>query len=378
MVPELRIGPLVAPAPVMLAPMAGVTNLPFRLLCRSFGPGLFVSEMVTSRALVEGREASWRMLQHDPLEVPRSVQLYGVDPATVAAAISLIRQRDAADHIDLNFGCPVPKVTRRGGGAALPWKLGLFRLIVARAVEAAGPLPVTVKLRLGIDAEHLTYLDAAEAAVEAGAAAITLHARTAAEHYSGQAHWDAIRELKRVVSAVPILGNGDIFEADDALSLFAATGCDGVVIGRGCQGRPWIFADINSALAGQHTRVRPNLGQVAGIVQRHADLLVDYLGDEARAMRELRGHMSWYLKGYPVGGPARSKAHAIATLADLRALFDSLDLDAPYPGAAAEGPRGRRGGVKTPALPEGWLDSRDLTEEWTARLRRAELSVSGG
>jgi len=362
----------------MLAPMAGVTNLPFRLLCRQFGPGLFVAEMVAARALLEDRAETWRTVRHDPSEAPRSVQLYAVDPATVAAAITLLRQRDAADHIDLNFGCPVPKVTRRGGGAALPWKLGLFRRIVAASVEAAGEVPVTVKLRMGIDAEHLTYIEAAQAAASAGVAAITLHARTAAEHYSGRAHWDAIALLKQQVRSIPVLGNGDVFASEDAVAMMEQTGCDGVVIGRGCQGRPWLFADIEAALAGRPERLQPNLGQVAGIVKQHAALLVDFFGDERRALVELRGHMSWYLKGYPVGPAARAAAHQIASMTDLERLFDSLDLAAPYPGAAAEGPRGRRGGEKTPALPDGWLDSHDLAPEWAAKLAKTELAIPGG
>ncbi|MDR1118281.1 MAG: tRNA dihydrouridine synthase DusB, partial [Bifidobacteriaceae bacterium] len=321
---ELRLGRLAAPAPVLLAPMAGVTNLPFRLLCRSFGSGLFVTEMVTSRALLEGGERTLRMVRHDPSEVPRSVQLYGVDPEAVAAAARLIAERDLADHIDLNFGCPVPKVTRRGGGAALPWKLELFRRIVGEAVRAAGPLPVTVKLRAGIDADHLTYLDAGLAAQEEGAAALTLHARTAAQHYSGRADWSQIAELKRA-ARVPVLGNGDVFEADDAARMVAETGCDGVVVGRGCLGRPWLFADLAAAFRGGAERVRPDLGFVLATVRRHAELLVEYRGSEERGVGELRGHMAWYLRGYPVGGDVRARAHAMSSLADLDALADSLD-----------------------------------------------------
>ncbi|MDR0593328.1 MAG: tRNA-dihydrouridine synthase, partial [Bifidobacteriaceae bacterium] len=225
----LNLGRLAAPLPVVLAPMAGVTNLPFRLLCRSFGTGLFVTEMVTGRALAAGHPATLALLRHDPAERPRSVQLLGADPATVAAAARLIRQGDLADHIDLNFGCPVPKVTRQGAGAALPWRREVFRRVVAEAVAAADPLPVTVKLRLGLDADRLTFLDAGLAAEAAGAAAITLHARTAAQYYSGRADWSRIAELKRAVRSVPVLGNGDVFTADDAAAMVSQTGCDGVV-----------------------------------------------------------------------------------------------------------------------------------------------------
>jgi nifR3 family TIM-barrel protein len=340
--------------------MAGVTNRPFRELCRSFGPGLFVSEMITARALVEGRAATLRMVGFGPGEVPRSLQLHGTDPGTVASAVGLVVAQDLADHVDLNFGCPVPKVTRKGGGAAFPWKLGRFREVVGRAVEASGgAVPVTVKLRLGLDAAHLTCIDAALAAEGVGAAAVTLHARTAAQLYSGRAEWNAIGHLKSLVKTIPVLGNGDVFSGDDAVALMTQTGCDGVVVGRGCQGRPWLFADIAAALAGRPQRVRPSLGWVCGVVRRHAQALVEYLGDEGAGLRELRGHMSFYLRGYPVGGAARAAAHAIGSLSDLERLFDLLDLDAPYPGDAAEGPRGRRGSERPPVLPEGWLDSRD-------------------
>jgi nifR3 family TIM-barrel protein len=284
-----------------------------------------------------------------------------------------------ADHIDLNFGCPVPKVTRKGGGAALPWKLGLYREIVGRAVDAAGAfgIPVTVKLRLGIDADHLTFLDAADAGANLGVAGVTLHARTAAEHYSGSAHWDRIAELKREVTRVPILGNGDIWSAEDALAMMRQTGCDGVVIGRGSQGRPWLFADIAAGLAGLPQRVRPTLGRVADIVRRHAELTVTHLGDEAAALREMRHHMPWYLRGYPVGGQVRAAFGLVESMTQLDKLLRGLDVDAPYPEAAG-GRRGRAGGPRPPTLPAGWLDSREISSEWRRRVRQAELGLSGG
>ncbi|MDR0432185.1 MAG: tRNA dihydrouridine synthase DusB [Bifidobacteriaceae bacterium] len=373
----LRLGPVEVGAPVVLAPMAGVTSAPFRLLCRQYGPGLFVSEMVTSRALVEGVSRARTMLFHAPGESPRSVQLYGTNASVVGAACRLVGAQDLADHIDLNFGCPVPKVTRKGGGAALPWKRQLFADIVAQAVDSAGAfnIPVTVKLRMGIDATHLTYLEAADAAARLGVAGIALHARTAAEHYSGRAHWDAIAQLKREISSVPILGNGDIWSAEDALAMMQQTGCDGVVIGRGCQGRPWLFADLAAALAGSPDRVRPTLGEVAGIVRRHSELTVHHVGDEAAAMRSMRHHMPWYLRGYPVGGQTRAAFSQVASLAELDTLLEQLDQGAPCP-PAAEGPRGRAGGPKVPALPHGWLNSRDLPPTW--QDAQAELPLSGG
>ncbi len=421
----LQVGRVSLGTPVVLAPMAGVTNAPFRTLCRQAaarglaaarterglrpsavavrlpgddaenpgsnarpsGPwapvGLYVSEMVTSRALVERTPESLRIIAHDPGEDVRSVQLYGVDPTTVGAAVRMLVQEDRADHVDLNFGCPVPKVTRKGGGAVLPWKIDLFRRIVARAVSAAaegarGAVPVTVKMRMGIDADHLTYLDAGEVAAEAGAAAVALHARTAAEHYSGEADWEAVAALKQRVRSVPVLGNGDIWSAEDALAMVRATGCDGVVVGRGCQGRPWLFADLVAAFHGSGLRVRPGLGEVAATILRHGRLLVDHVGDELTAMRELRKHIPWYLKGYVVGGEARSALGLVSTLAELRERLAALDLTQRYPGAAAEGPRGRGGGPKRPVVPEGWLDSRDLDDALRIALAAAELNVSGG
>lgn len=420
--PPLRMGPVDLTVPVVLAPMAGVTNAPFRTLCREEAtrglavargllpasavtstapidrqrapapqepalqepelarPGLFTSEMITSRALVERSGETMRMIRPEPDADPRSVQLYGVDPATVIDAVRLLVEEDRTDHIDLNFGCPVPKVTRKGGGAALPWKLDLFEAIVRGAVQAAAPanIPVTIKMRMGIDEHHLTYLEAARIAQGSGVAAIALHARTASQHYSGQAQWDAISRLREVVTDVPLLGNGDIWTADDALRMVHQTGCDGVVVGRGCQGRPWLFFDLAAAFAGSSVRVRPGLNGVAAVIRRHAELLIDHFGAESRALRELRKHMAWYLKGYPVGSELRRKFAMVESLENLAELTAQLDLDAPYPGAAVEGKRGRAGTPKKPALPEGWLTSRELEPERKATLLEAELGISGG
>ncbi len=378
--PPLRIGPLTIDTPVVLAPMAGVTNAAFRRLCRESGAGLYVAEMVTSRALVERGEESMRIISHEPDEKPRSVQVYGVDPATVGAAVRLIASEDRADHVDLNFGCPVPKVTRKGGGAVLPWKRDLFAAIVRAAVDAASPygVPVTVKMRKGIDDDHLTYLEAGLVAQDVGVAAVALHARTAADYYSGHADWEAIARLKQAVTDIPVLGNGDIWSAEDALAMVAETGCDGVVVGRGCQGRPWLFADLAAALAGSGERVRPGLRYVAGVVHRHAELMIQHLGEEPRAMREMRKHMAWYFKGYVVGSSLRAALGLVSSLAELEDLLATLDLDQAYPGAAAEGQRGRAGSPKRPSLPEGWLDSRELSEDFRTALHEAELSVSGG
>ena len=377
--PALRIGPLDLDVPVVLAPMAGITNTAFRRLCREYGGGLYVSEMITSRALVERTPESMRLIQHHESETPRSIQLYGVDPKTVAEAVTLLVAEDRADHIDLNFGCPVPKVTRKGGGAALPWKLGLFRDLVERAVKAAGDIPLTVKMRKGIDSDHLTYLEAGRAAEGAGVASIALHARTAAEFYSGTADWSAIEKLKGIITGAPVLGNGDIWSAEDAIRMVEQTGCDGVVVGRGCLGRPWLFGDLAAAFKGEELKAEPSLGEVAAAFKRHAELLVEFfLGDEGRACRDIRKHVAWYFKGYAVGGELRARLATVESLAQLDDLLAELDWTQPYPGQAAEGQRGRAGTPKTPALPDRWLDSRELKDAHRAELTEAELSSSGG
>lgn len=374
----LRIGPIELDVPVVLAPMAGITNTAFRRLCREYGAGLYVSEMITTRALVERNEATMRLIRHHESETPRSIQLYGVDPVVTAEAARIIAEEDRADHIDLNFGCPVPKVTRKGGGSALPWKLGLFRDIVEGAVKAAGDVPVTVKMRKGIDADHLTYLDAGRIAEDAGAAAVALHARTAAEFYSGTADWSAIGKLKEAVTSIPVLGNGDIWSAADAVRMMDETGCDGVVVGRGCLGRPWLFGDLAAAFGADAPVVDATLGFVAQAFRRHAELLVEFFEDEDRGCRDIRKHVAWYFKGYPVGGDLRASLATASSLAEIDDLLAQLDHDAPYPGAAAEGQRGRAGSPKRPVLPQGWLDSRDMGEDATCELQGAELDTSGG
>jgi nifR3 family TIM-barrel protein len=375
----LRIGRLDLAVPVVLAPMAGITNTAFRRLCREYGAGLYVSEMITSRALVERTPESMRLIRHHESETTRSIQLYGVDPKTVAAAVTMLVAEDRADHIDLNFGCPVPKVTRKGGGAALPWKTDLFREIVEQAVKAAGDIPLTIKMRKGIDSEHLTYLEAGRIAEGAGVASIALHARTAAEFYSGTADWAAIEKLKSTVTSVPVLGNGDIWSADDALRMMRETGADGVVVGRGCLGRPWLFGDLSAAFKDKRDKLEPNLGFVATAFRRHAELLVEFFdGDEDRACRDIRKHVAWYFKGYAVGGELRASLATVQSLAMMDDLLAQLDWTQPYPGPDAEGQRGRAGTPKNPALPDRWLDSRELQETDRGELTEAELHHSGG
>ena len=361
--------------PVVLAPMAGITNIAFRRLCREQGAGLYVCEMVTTSGLVERNPKTLRSVVFEPSERPRSLQLYGVDPAVVGAAVRMVVEEDLADHVDLNFGCPVPKVTRRGGGAALPWRRRLFAAIVCAAVAAARPagVPVTVKMRLGIDVDHLTYLDAGRIAEDAGVAAVALHARTAAQRYSGQADWCAIAALKRHLT-IPVLGNGDIWEADDALRMLAETGADGVVVGRGCLGRPWLFADLVAAFGGRVSRRLPSLGEVATTMRRHAELLVEWLGDEERGCADSRKHVAWYLKGFPVGSELRRRLGMVSSLSELDDLLGKLDHTVPFPVETLGQPRGRTNAPGKVFLPEGWLDSRD--DE--AVPEGAELPDSGG
>lgn len=374
----LSIGPIPLSVPVVLAPMAGITNTAFRRLCREYGAGLYVSEMITSRALVERTPESMRLIRHHESETTRSIQLYSVDPVTAGEAARFLVGEGLADHIDMNFGCPVPKVTRKGGGAALPWKLEHFRHIVEQTVRAAGDIPVTVKMRKGIDSDHLTYLEAAKAAEGAGVAAIALHARTAAEFYSGHADWSAIGKLKETITSVPVLGNGDIWSAEDALRMVDETGCDGIVVGRGCLGRPWLFGDLAAAFESRHARIQPTLGEVGDAFRRHAELLVDFFDDEGRACRDIRKHVAWYFKGYPVGGELRARLASVESLQQMDDLLGELDRDQPYPGAPAEGQRGRAGTPKKPALPENWLASRELSTAQSADVAAAELHNSGG
>ncbi|MDG4805639.1 tRNA dihydrouridine synthase DusB [Micromonospora sp. WMMD1120] len=364
----LTLGPHQVWPPVVLAPMAGITNVGFRRLCREQGGGIYVCEMITTRALVERNPKTLRMIAFGDDEKPRSLQLYGTDPEITAAAVRIVVERDLADHIDLNFGCPVPKVTRRGGGAALPWRRRLFARLVRAAVAAAAPagVPVTVKMRKGIDDDHLTYVEAGLAAQEAGVAAVALHGRTAAQRYSGTADWDAIATLKQALD-VPVLGNGDIWEADDALRMVAHTGVDGVVVGRGCLGRPWLFADLEAAFNGRPERRLPTLGEVAVTMRRHAELLVDQFSAGARnpargerdGCTDFRKHVAWYLKGFPVGGELRRSLAMIESLAQLDDLLGKLDPAEPFPVTALGQPRGRTNAPGKVALPDGWLVDRD-------------------
>ncbi|MGL5406340.1 MAG: tRNA dihydrouridine synthase DusB [Propionibacteriaceae bacterium] len=371
--------------PIVLAPMAGITNAAYRQLCREQAElvtgnqqaGLYVCEMITSRALVERNSKTIDMLTFDPGEKVRSVQLYGVDPETMGKATSILCQEFGVSHVDLNFGCPVPKVTRKGGGGVLPWKKDRFQAIIRATVRAADQygIPVTVKTRKGIDDDHLTYLDAGRIAQAEGAAAITLHGRTVAEHYAGKADWESIARLVAALD-IPVLGNGDIWEAPDALRMLEQTGAAGVVVGRGCLGRPWLFRDLADAVQGRQTQALPTLGEVIAMAKRHGELLITYQGGKYGGIRDLRKHMAWYFKGFPLGGELRHSLGMIESLEQIDEILAGVDQSMPYPKKELGSPRGRQGQMhRKVAMPDGWLlDQSGLADD----LSDAEDDVSGG
>ena len=388
-----------AGVPVVLAPMAGITNRAFRRLAREESRvvaegvpradyGLYVCEMITTRALIERDAETMHMIEFDAQEIPRSIQLYGVDPDVMYAAVTMLIDEDRADHIDMNFGCPVPKVTRKGGGSALPWKRDLFRDIVAAAVTASeaaakrrgiGAPPVTVKMRMGIDDDHLTYLDAGRIAAQQGVAWVALHGRTAAQMYADKADWSAIARLKEELAPydIPVLGNGDIWSAADAARMVHETGADGVVVGRGCLGRPWLFGQLTAYWIGAPMPPEPDIAGVQAVMRRHAGLLVEVLGPD-KGPRDFRKHIAWYLKGFRVGSRIRSALAMISNLDELDELLAEIEPGQPYAAEVAHAPRGRTTGHRRPSLPEGWLDSPYLNPDHARGLREAELAVSGG
>ncbi len=384
---------LLAQDPVIeLAPMAGVTNRAFRRVCREASsdirtsagltgsdPTIYVAEMTTSQALLLRHPETLDLVTFDDDESPRSIQLYGVDADIVGAAVRMVVDEDLADHIDLNFGCPVPKVTRKGGGSALPWKRDLFRDIVTAAVtQAQGKVPVTVKMRIGIDDEHITYLDAGKIAANAGVTWVALHGRTAAQYYGGTADWTAIARLVEHIPNTPVLGNGDIWAAHDAQRMIEQTGARGVVIGRGCLGRPWLFGQIRSAFAGEVVPSEPKAGFILDLMRRHAALLAQMHGDEFHGCREMRKHMAWYTKGLVVGSETRGALSLINSLEELENLLSTVDVNQQLTNEIAHAPRGRTTPTRKVNLPDGWLNSQTLTTGEQSTVREAELSVSGG
>jgi nifR3 family TIM-barrel protein len=378
-----RIGQFELSAPVVLAPMAGVTNAPFRKMCRSFAPGLvYVNEMVMATPVVHGNAKTDRMITFAPDEHPRSLQLYGSDPETMGRAVAKLCDAGRVDHIDINFGCPAAKVTRRGGGAAVPARPELLRAILRAAVSNASPysVPVTAKFRMGLFDDWLTHIRTGEVCAEEGVAAIALHARTVQQHYSGEARWEAIAELKDAVGSIPVLGNGDIWEASDAVRMMAETGCDGVVIGRGCLGRPWLFGDLVEALAGRPVPASRPLGEVCDVMVRHAGLLVGHLG-ENHAMRDFRKHTGWYMSGYPVGPEVRRRFSMVKSLMELDDIVADLDPNARIVDGGERIKRGHTNGPIKVSLPDGWLDGHrrdELLDDVTVPDDDHVMALSGG
>jgi nifR3 family TIM-barrel protein len=353
----IAIGPLRVWPPVVLAPMAGVTNYPFRRLCRSFGAGLYVSEMITARALVEQQEKTLKLADFGPEETPRSLQVYGVDPHYVGEAVRRLVGEGKVDHIDMNFGCPVRKVTRKGGGAAVPAKPRLLARIVRAAVSAAGDVPVTLKFRIGVDESLTTFLSSGKVAEEEGVKAVGLHARTAAQLYDGHARWEAIGELKSMLR-IPVLGNGDIWEASDALRMMRKTGCDGVIVGRGCLGRPWLFRELADVFEGQDPAPPPVLGVVIEVMLEHARWTAEWFG-EAPALRAFRRQAAWYTKGFKGSARLRHALTHVSTLEDLAGAVSGVDRNEAFPRAALRVSRGKHSGTQVVSLPEGFLTQLD-------------------
>ena len=369
----LPIGPISVWPPVVLAPMAGVTNYPFRRLCRRYGAGLYVSEMITARGLVDGNAGTLKLADFGPDEHPRSLQLYGVEPRSLGEAARRLVAEGRVDHIDMNFGCPVRKVTSKGGGSAIPAKPRLLRRLVHAVVQGAGDVPVTIKFRMGIDDTLLTYRDAGRVGEEEGCAAVGLHARTAADLYDGHARWEAIADLKARVS-IPVLGNGDIWEAHDALRMMRETGCGGVIVGRGCLGRPWLFRDLADVFDGREPKNPPTLGECVDLMLEHARYLCEWFGEQ-RGVLMNRKFTGWYTKSFPRSAALRREMMKARTLDELAACVQDVDRDTPFPPAGMRVRRGKGAGKQKVHLPDGYLDNLD---DDTAPGEEAEVLVSGG
>jgi nifR3 family TIM-barrel protein len=369
----LTIGPMSVWPPVVLAPMAGVTNYPFRAICRRFGAGLYVSEMITARGYIEGHRKTHHLADFGPDESPRSLQLYGVEPASLGEATRRLVGESRVDHIDMNFGCPVRKVTSKGGGAAIPAKPNLLRRLVRAVVSNAGAVPVTIKFRVGIDDEHETFLDSGRIGEGEGCAAVALHARTAAQLYDGQARWDDVARLVQHVRTIPVLGNGDVWEAWDALRMMRTTGCAGVIVGRGCLGRPWLFRDLADVFDGREPQDPPRFGEVREILLDHADRLIAWFG-EVGGVLMTRKQVTWYTKGFPQSAAIRGRLAAIHSRADLAALLATIPADVPFPPSAMRVPRGKSSGTQRVALPHGFFDD---PEDATSPPAEAEVADGG-
>ncbi len=317
---QLKIGGVTLANRLILAPMAGVCDLPFRLLCREQGAGLLCMEMVSAKAIYYGNKKTNELMEIDPKERPVSLQLFGSDPDITAEAARRIENRPF-DILDFNMGCPVPKVVNNGEGSALMKEPKLAEEILSRLVKAVDK-PVTVKIRKGFDDDHVNAVEIAKIAESCGAAAVAIHGRTRQQYYSGEADWDIIRQVKQAVS-IPVIGNGDIRTAEDVIRMRKETGCDGFMIGRGAEGNPWIFADILNKLKTGENLPRPSAQEVADTVMRHAGMLADLKG-EYIGIREIRKHAAWYTAGYKHSSALRGRINEAENLEDLAGLFEEF------------------------------------------------------
>lgn len=318
----LQIGSVTLPNNLILAPMAGVTDLPFRLLCKEQGAGLLCMEMVSAKAILYKNKNTESLMTIDPRENPVSLQLFGSEPEIMAQIAKQIEDRPF-DILDINMGCPVPKVVNNGEGSALmkdPILAGKIIEQVAKAIDK----PVTVKIRKGFDEEHVNAPELAHIAEECGAAAVAVHGRTRMQYYSGKADWDIIRQVKERVS-IPVIGNGDLLKAEDVIAMQEQTGCDGFMIARGAQGNPWIFHQIlHYFKTGEH-EAKPSIEEMTEMMLRHARMMIEYKG-EYTGMHEIRKHAAWYTTGYPNSARFRGQINEVETYAQLEALLEEIKI----------------------------------------------------
>ena len=317
MIRPLQIGSVTLPNNLILAPMAGVTDLPFRLLCKEQGAGLLCMEMVSAKAILYKNRNTQALLTIDPRENPVSLQLFGSDPDIIAEIAHQIEDRPF-DILDLNMGCPVPKIVNNGEGSALMKNPKLAGEIIEKTVKAIKK-PVTVKIRKGFDDEHVNAVEMAKIAEASGAAAVAVHGRTREQFYSGKADWDIIRQVKEAVK-IPVIGNGDLLTAEDVIAMEEQTGCDGFMIARGAQGNPWIFREVKAALSGQPIPERPTEEEVIYMLLRHAQLSVQYKG-EKMGIREMRKHTAWYTTGMHGSSTLRNKVNQVESFDALQELL---------------------------------------------------------
>lgn len=320
MIQTLKIGDVSLKNNLILAPMAGVTDLPFRLLCKEQGAGLLCMEMVSAKAIYFNNKNTEELLTIDDREPPVSLQLFGSDPDIISEMAKKIENRPFS-ILDINMGCPVPKVAGNGEGSALMKNPKLVEEIVSKTAKAIKK-PVTVKIRKGFDDEHINAVEIARIAESAGAAAVAVHGRTREQYYSGKADWDIIRQVKEAVK-IPVIGNGDVTSPEDARQLMETTGCDGIMIGRGAQGNPWIFRQILHWMETGEEESKPDLEEVKAMILRHARMLVEYKGAYT-GIREMRKHVAWYTAGYPNSAKLRARVNEIESLEALEHLIQGL------------------------------------------------------